>query len=1088
MKRTDYMPMLTLAIVGISSQWLCAAESATVAGDSSATDYTVAIYYWPNFHGDAYHESHKGKGWTEWEIVKSGRPKFEGHYQPKVPLWGYRDESDPREMARSIDAMADAGIGAIIFDWYRYDDDIHGGVMIERALQQGFLQAANRNRIKFALMWANHTYIDCHPFAPGVSFHNAPVWRQGEVGPAAFKRHTQDAIDSYFRQPNYWKIDGRPYFSIYDLQKLTEGLGGLAGTRKALDDFRERVRAAGFPDLHLNVVDQMSIDTALNLVRGQPYPDDETRQVESAADLLAALRVDSSTMYTWTHHLYPLLLTSSGQPGAKPAGDSSGQPLGLVGDKVASPASESAPATDRNAQKPEGILARAAQAGVIAADYAAYGQQAMQLFDQRRAALGVTYFPHVSMGWDGTPRNYSMGMVLNNTPARFGDFLQQTRKWLDRHPESRGIVTLNSWNEWVEGSYIEPDTVHGLAYLEAVQAAFSAAPSPTAAGPPAAASDPRSHAVLAPGTKLGEKAKVHRFEKLRAGAIKTAQGWSVQDFASSFFNPNAVEITVTMTLVSDDPKFVFANGQVGTYTKNYRFAAMQGGTDNIYIGSPTFGKPEWPVAPHTNFTGSMELVGTQPFYYYFLRETEVGEAADPTDAYFAAWKTWVDDVPAAWDEDLQQFVIPYTNYWHNETSWPIGWHSVLTLQNNAAQPVTYTLTHIPYYGAQFNPKNGEITPYKVQEVQVVVPGGEEKQATLQELFGWATDQMSSMEGCLLISPLQLDAAKASTTVRFSVPPNSSGERLHDAIANPPAPAGTESAAGIRYSHEKSTSFRLEKMRSGAIKTDEGWNVQDFATSLFNPNSEKITVTWKMISDDPNFVFANGQVGTYTKVYHFEPLSGQTDNVYICPSFEAAKPDWPVSSQTNFTGTVEFTGSQPFYLYVLPPTGIGTSPDLAQAYFAAWGSTPGDRYYQDGGLRGVWDRDLRQFVIPYTIYWQNEKAWWPAAVSSTVTIENTTDQPVTYTVTHIPYYGGTYNPKTNEVIRFQKESAQLVLQKAEKKQLPLPELFGWPTDQMYSFEGCLLIAADSAVAGNAGTTAQLSISAGKSTEPLHEAFR
>jgi hypothetical protein len=147
-----------------------------------------------------------------------------------------------------------------------------------------------------------------------------------------------------------------------------------------------------------------------------------------------------------------------------------------------------------------------------------------------------------------------------------------------------------------------------------------------------------------------------------------------------------------------------------------------------------------------------------------------------------------------WDDDLKQFVIPYTNYWHNETNWPIGWHSVLTLQNNAAQPMPYTLKHIPYYGAQFNPKNGEITPYKEQEVQVVVSGGETKQMTLQDLFGWATDQMSSMEGCLLVSPHRLDAAKANTSIRFSVAPNDSGERLHDAIANPPAPTGTESAA------------------------------------------------------------------------------------------------------------------------------------------------------------------------------------------------------------------------------------------------------------------------------------------------------
>jgi hypothetical protein len=89
------------------------------------------------------------------------------------------------------------------------------------------LQATNRNRIKFALMWANHTYIDCHPFAPGISFYNAPVWRKGEVGRAAFDRHTQNAIESYFQQPNYWTIDGRPYFSIYVLDKLIVGLAAL---------------------------------------------------------------------------------------------------------------------------------------------------------------------------------------------------------------------------------------------------------------------------------------------------------------------------------------------------------------------------------------------------------------------------------------------------------------------------------------------------------------------------------------------------------------------------------------------------------------------------------------------------------------------------------------------------------------------------------------------------------------------------------------------------------------------------------------------------------------------------------------------
>jgi hypothetical protein len=46
---------------------------------------------------------------------------------------------------------------------------------------------------------------------------------------------------------------------------------------------------------------------------------------------------------------------------------------------------------------------------------------------------------------------------------------------VDKHPASRRTITINSWNEWVEGSYLEPDTETGTKYLDAIREVFGPA-------------------------------------------------------------------------------------------------------------------------------------------------------------------------------------------------------------------------------------------------------------------------------------------------------------------------------------------------------------------------------------------------------------------------------------------------------------------------------------------------------------------------------------------------------------------------------------------------------------------------------------
>jgi hypothetical protein len=373
--------------------------------DDPPKSIIVASYYFGNYHpGDPRNTKMKGKDWSEWELVKAAKPRFPGHQQPKVPLWGYEDESDPKVMAKKIAAAADHGIDAFIFDWYYYED----GPFLNRPIDIGFLQSTNVHRLKFALMWANHDWLEIHPYKRGSS---QQVLFPGKVTPRGFEKMGDHVIRDYFRHPSYWRIDRRPYFSFYDLGKLLESFGSVEATRDALDQFRAKASAAGLPGLHLNAV-----------VWGQPILPGEKKPVD-AAKLVRDLGFDSVTSYVWVHH------------------------VGL----------------------PQQVT-----------DYNFVRDEYFRYWDTAEKTFGVPYFPNVTMGWDSSPRaaqedefgNYGYpftNTIGGNTPENFRAALEKTQQRLLSQPTGPRIVNINCWNEWTEGSYLEPDTVNGMKYLEAVR-------------------------------------------------------------------------------------------------------------------------------------------------------------------------------------------------------------------------------------------------------------------------------------------------------------------------------------------------------------------------------------------------------------------------------------------------------------------------------------------------------------------------------------------------------------------------------------------------------------------------------------------
>ncbi|MFZ5491986.1 MAG: glycoside hydrolase family 99-like domain-containing protein [Pseudomonadota bacterium] len=97
-------------------------------------------------------------------------------------------------------------------------------------------------------------------------------------------------------------------------------------------------------------------------------------------------------------------------------------------------------------------------------DYDAFRQNAVSRLNGKRHM-----FPCVMMGWDNEARKPGRGHIFAGcTPARYKNWLSQSFDFvLANNAKTERLVFVNAWNEWAEGTYLEPDRRYGYAYLHA---------------------------------------------------------------------------------------------------------------------------------------------------------------------------------------------------------------------------------------------------------------------------------------------------------------------------------------------------------------------------------------------------------------------------------------------------------------------------------------------------------------------------------------------------------------------------------------------------------------------------------------------
>lgn len=364
--------------------------------------YDVAAYLYPAYaYGDPRLRPFWPEGFGEWETVMTMQKRNPGHYWDRKPLWGPVNEADPAVMEMEIEQATRHGVNVFIFDWYWFD----GRPFMETTLTDGFLKAPNKDKMKFYLMWANHNVENYWDTRISKYGGENIIWRGG-VDRDEFEKVCKRNIEMFFKQPNYYKIDGKPVFMIYEVTTFIEGIGGVDAAIDALKWFRKEVKKAGFPDLELQF-------TMWNSQFNYSGVDAAKASTESPRDaFIRRLGFNSMSHYQFCHFAN------------------------------------------------------------VDQDYEKVLEEVYPEWDRLEKEFTIPYYPHISIGWDNSPRTGESAVTRENTPERFEGALRKAKAWVDARPDLHPLITINSWNEWTETSYLEPDNVYGYGYLEAVKKVF----------------------------------------------------------------------------------------------------------------------------------------------------------------------------------------------------------------------------------------------------------------------------------------------------------------------------------------------------------------------------------------------------------------------------------------------------------------------------------------------------------------------------------------------------------------------------------------------------------------------------------------
>lgn len=369
----------------------------------------IISFYLPQFHPVEVNDKYWGKGFTEWTNVAKAKPIYKNQYQPQIPAdLGFYDLRIPEVRELQAKMAEECGVEGFCYWYYWFG---RGKKVLELPINE--IMKTKKPDFPFCIGWGNHDWSN-KTWEKSSSFKKDIVFlKQEYLGEQDYTEYFYDVLPM-FKDRRYIKVEKKPLFYIYDPDAIPD-VGNFIKlwNKLAIENGLEGVffvaRADSLGKAHL-VNDKNFLNTGLERYK---------KYIEEGFDAVNSFSFRRAEIL----------------------------------------------ATGYFKKVYRAIKRKMTGYALNKHDY----EKVMKNYYTDEDKLEYV-FPTLMPRRDRTPRSGKNALVYDNsTPEKFKIVIKKALECVKDKNEERKIIFLDSWNEWGEGSYMEPDLIYGHGYMNALK-------------------------------------------------------------------------------------------------------------------------------------------------------------------------------------------------------------------------------------------------------------------------------------------------------------------------------------------------------------------------------------------------------------------------------------------------------------------------------------------------------------------------------------------------------------------------------------------------------------------------------------------